>query len=124
MPEPMTTAGSTSLTVLFVAACGPMAGPYAVIVFAALAGSLWSLLAARTAGRPEGFWLLLRCTGTSVVLASLGATLMERVLGIPSIELLAPVALFIAAMGDGWRPVFAGVAAAVGAAVSKGERHD
>lgn len=120
MPEPMTTAGGTSLTVLFVAALGPMAGPYAVIVFAALAGSLWSLSAARTSGGTEGVWLLLRCTGTSVVLTSLGATLMERALGIPSIELLAPVALFIAAMGDGWRPVFAGVGAAVSAAVGKG----
>ena len=36
-----TAAGGASLTVIFVALLGPMAGPYVLIVFAAVAGAMW-----------------------------------------------------------------------------------
>lgn len=105
-----TAAGGASLTVIFVALLGPMAGPYVLIVFAAVAGAMWPLSAARTDTRWQGFWLLLRCTATALVLTGLFAGILERTWGLPISEGLAPVALFIGAMGDGWRPVFASLA--------------
>ena len=49
MAEPtVTTAGSVSLTVLFVSLLGPLAGPYVLIVLASIAGSMWPLSAAQT----------------------------------------------------------------------------
>ena len=111
MAEPtITTAGSVSLTVLFVALLGPMAGPYILIALAALAGALWPLSASTASTRAEGVWLLLRCALTALVLTSVIAGLIERLWGVPVNEGLAPVALLIGAMGNGWRPVFSGVA--------------
>lgn len=121
MPEPTTTtAASVSLTVIFVALLGPLAGPYILIALASMAGSLWPLSAARTEGRAAGAWLLLRCTLTAIVLTSLIASLVERIWAIPISEGLAPVALCIGAMGNGWRPVFSGIAAAVKATAGQG----
>ena len=111
MAEPtITTAGSVSLTVLFVALLGPMAGPYILIALAALAGALWPLSASPTSSRVEGAWLLLRCALTALVLTGLIAGLVERVWSVPVNEGLAPVALLIGAMGNGWRPVFSALA--------------
>ena len=111
MAEPtITTAGSVSLTVLFVALLGPMAGPYILIALAALAGALWPLSASTASTRTEGVWLLLRCALTALVLTGVIAGLIERLWGVPVNEGLAPVALLIGAMGNGWRPVFSGVA--------------
>lgn len=107
MAEPaVTTAGGVSLTVLFVALLGPMAGPYVLIALSAVAGSMWPLSAAKTASRTEGAWLLLRCTLTALVFTSVIAGIVERTWGLPVSEGLAPVALVIGAMGNGWRPVF------------------
>ena len=117
-----TAAGGASLTVIFVALLGPMAGPYVLIVFAAVAGAMWPLSAARTDTRWQGFWLLLRCTATALVLTSVIAGLIERMWGLPVSEGLAPVALVIGAMGNGWRPVFVAVGAIVQGVVAKGGR--
>lgn len=69
MAEPTSTAaGGISLAALSVAMLGPLAGPYALIVFAALAGALWPLSSAEPMTRKAGAWLLLRCTLTSVAL--------------------------------------------------------
>lgn len=105
MAEPSTSAG-ISLTVLSVALLGPMAGPYALIVFAGLAGAMWPLSASNTATRLAGAWLLLRCTLTAIVLTGFLAAIIERAWGMPVGESLAPVALAIGALGNGWRPVF------------------
>lgn len=105
MPEPSTSAG-VSLTVIAVALLGPMAGPYALIAFASLAGAMWPLSATRTESSREGAWLLLRCTLTATVLTVFLASLLERVWAIPANETLGPVALLIGALGNGWRPVF------------------
>ncbi len=114
MAEPTTTtAGGISLTVLFIALLGPLAGPYILITLAALAGALWPLSASPTSSRVEGAWLLLRCALTALVLTGLIAGLIERVWAVPVNEGLAPVALFIGAMGNGWRPVFSAFAVVV-----------
>lgn len=121
-----TTAGSITLTVVFVALFGPLAGPYALIVFAALAGALWPLSAKATATRTEGAWLLLRCTLTAVILTVFAASLLDRLWGVPVNEGLAPVALLIGALGNGWRPVFDAFGSAMGALAGKlgGGRND
>jgi len=102
-----TSSVNISLTVISVATLGPLAGPYALIVFAALAGALWPLSSAETPTRRAGAWLLLRCTLTAVVMTVFLARLAEASWGIPVHESLAPVALLIGAMGNGWRAVFA-----------------
>lgn len=106
MAEPTATSAGVSLTVLSVALLGPTLGPYALIAFAALAGALWPLSAMSTATRIDGARLLLRCTLTAILLTVFLASIIERVWGMPVNESLAPVALMIGAMGNGWRPVF------------------
>lgn len=90
-----------------------MAGPYALIVFAALAGALWPLSAATTMTRASGAWLLLRCTLTAVALTEVVSLVVQTHWAIPAKESLSPVAFFIGALGNGWRPVFDGVGAAI-----------
>lgn len=106
MAEPTATGAGISLTVLSVAALGPVLGPYALIAFAALAGALWPLSTADTSTTAAGAWLLLRCTLTAVVLTFFIAQIAERMWGFPVNESLAPVALLIGALGNGWQPVF------------------
>ncbi len=118
MPEPTSTSG-ISLAAVSIALLGPMAGPYALIVFAALAGALWPLSAADTMTRSAGAWLLLRCTLTAVVLTSALSLVLQSQWHIPANETLAPVAFAIGALGNGWRPVFEAVGAALQAVVSR-----
>jgi hypothetical protein len=108
------------LATLAVALLGPFAGPYTLIVFCALAGALWPLSAAVTLTRAAGGWLLLRCTLTAVVLTSAISALLQKQWGIPLSEALAPVAFAIGALGNGWRPVFEAVGAALQAVLSRG----
>lgn len=112
MPEPTSTSG-LSLAAIAIALLGPMAGPYVLIVFAAMSGALWPLSVADTASRASGAWLLLRCTLTAVALTSALAALVQHQWQIPAIEAFAPVAFFIGALGNGWRPVFGALAGAL-----------
>lgn len=118
MPEPTSTSG-ISLAAVSIALLGPMAGPYALIVFAALAGALWPLSAADTMTRSAGAWLLLRCTLTAVVLTSALSLVLQNQWQIPANETLAPVAFAIGALGNGWRPVFEAVGSALQAALAR-----
>ncbi|HLO65040.1 MAG TPA: hypothetical protein VK165_18930 [Azonexus sp.] len=116
MAEPSTSAG-VSLTVIAVALLGPMFGPYALIVFAALAGAMWPLSAARTESMRDGAWLLMRCTLTAVVLTVFLANLLERFWEIPKLETLGPVAFLIGGLGNGWRPVLDSIGEVLNAVV-------
>ena len=118
MAEPSTSAG-VSLTFLAVALLGPMAGPYAVIVFSALAGSMWPLSSSQTLSRVAGASMVFRCTVTAVVLTGLLAALLEKAFGVRAVEWFGPVALLIGAMGNGWRPVFTAVGDALRTAIGK-----
>ena len=123
MADP-TAASGISLTVIAVALLGPLAGPYALIVFSALAGALWPLSASATQTRIDGAWLLLRCTLTAILLTVFIAQGLDKFWEIPATEALAPVALIIGAMGNGWRPVFAAIGAAISAVIGKaGDRN-
>ena len=115
MPEPTSTSAGISLAALFVAILGPMAGPYALIVFAALAGALWPLSASETTTRMSGAWLVLRCTLTAVALTGVLSVLIQTHWSIPAVEALAPVAFLIGALGNGWRPVFGAIGSALAA---------
>lgn len=118
MPEPTSTSG-LSLAAVSIALLGPMAGPYALIVFAALAGALWPLSASETISKAAGAKLLLRCTLTAVALTSALALVLQSKWQIPATEALSPVAFLIGALGNGWRPVFDAVGAALSGAVAR-----
>lgn len=118
MPATTSSAG-ISLTVLSVAVLGPTLGPYALIVFAALAGALWPLSAADTPSKVAGAWFMLRCTLTAVLLTASLASMIELAWGYSAMEALAPVAFLIGALGNGWRPVFAAVGSALLALVGR-----
>jgi len=116
MAEPSTSAG-VSLTFLAVALLGPMAGPYAVIVFSALAGSMWPLSSSQTLSRIAGAGMVLRCTLTAIILTSLLAALLEKAFGVRSLEWFGPVAMTIGALGNGWKPVFNAIGSALKTAI-------
>lgn len=123
MAEPIASAaGGASLAVLFVSILGPTAGPQVLIVAAAVTGAMWPLSAADTDNWIDGLWLLLRCTLTALVLTGLAAGVLERQWDVPVSEGLAPVALVIGAMGNGWRSVASAVGQFAAAFVGRGGR--
>ncbi len=107
MAEPTSSSGGAGLAVALVAMLGPVAGEYAAILFAALAGALWPLSATATITRRAGAWMLLRLVATSVALTGVAAWAANQHLGIPVSTALAPVSFAIAAMGDRWRDMIA-----------------
>jgi len=117
MAEPTTSAAGISIVALAIALLGPLAGPYALIFFAALAGSLWPLSAAATATRVDGAWLVLRCTLTSVVLTGGAAAWLQSEYKIQVDESIGPVAFAFGALGNGWRTVIDALADALSSAL-------
>lgn len=113
MTEP-TLPAAVGIVALGVALLGPQAGPYAVIVLSALAGSLWALAQAPTATRGAGALLLLRLVLSAVVLTSGVAWLLESQYQWPAHHLLSPVAFVIGMGGDRWRSLIDAIVAAVG----------
>lgn len=118
MAEP-TASTAFGLTAISVALLGPLAGPYALIAFAALSGAMWPLSATETTTKLAGAWLLIRCTLTALVLTAFLSDIVARWLGEQPLETLAPVAFAIGALGNGWRPVFDAVGAALSALVGR-----
>lgn len=107
MAEPSTS--TLSITALAIALLGPLAGPYALIVFAALAGALWPLSTMPTVTRTQGAIFLVRVVLTSVTLTGGAAYWIETHYQVPAAQSFAYVAFGIGAMGNGWRPVLAGL---------------
>lgn len=105
MVEPTSTSTFT-LAALAIALAGPLFGPHALILFAALAGSLWAISAVPAASRMASAWVLIRCTTLSVAITGAISYWLASQYGLPALELLAPVAFFCAALGNGWRSVF------------------
>lgn len=120
MAEPTSTSATAfGLTALSVSLLGPLAGPYALIAFAALSGAMWPLSAAETTTKMAGAWLLIRCTLTALLLTAFLSGLLERWVGVQPVESLAPVAFAIGALGNGWRPVFDAVGSALSALIGR-----
>ena len=63
-------------------------------------------MAAKTDSKGAGAWLLFRCTMTSLVLSGFASSWLSAHYGWQALELIAPVSFFVAAMGNGWQPVF------------------
>jgi hypothetical protein len=117
MAEPSTS--SISITALAIAVLGPMMGPYALIVFAALAGALWPLSTMPTVTRMQGAAFLVRVVALAVVLTGTAAYWIETKYKVPAVESVALVAFCIGAMGNGWRPVLQGLRGALVNLVSR-----
>lgn len=105
MAEP-TTVGGISITALLIALIGPLAGQYAVIVMAALAGALWPLSTMELESRKSGAAFLARIVFSAVFLSGSAAWYLETSYAIPAAHGMAVVAFLIGAMGNGWSPVF------------------
>lgn len=101
MAEPTSTS-SAGIVAVSIALLGPIAGEYAVIVFSALAGSLWALSRETTLTRWDGAVLVFRLVLTAGTLASFFVWLLEHYYQWPSHQMLAPVAFGIGAVGNGW----------------------
>lgn len=101
MSEPSSVA-QAGLVAIAIALFGPLAGQYAVIVLAALAGALWALSEAKTRGVGSAM-LLVRLILTALVLAGAPTWWLEMHYDLPAHQILAPVAFLIAAVGDRWR---------------------
>lgn len=101
MAEP-TSSSSVGIVAIAVALLGPMAGEYAVVVLAALAGSLWALSRETTLTRADGAWLVFRLVLTAVALTGFFVWLLEHYYAWPAHQLLSPLAFAIGAVGNGW----------------------
>lgn len=112
-------ASSFSLAALAIAAAGPLFGPFALIVFAALSGGLWAVAASHEASRMASAWTLLRCTLLSVVITGGLSTWLQSMYQIPAMELLAPVAFGAAALGEKWQSVFESAVDAIRGAIAR-----
>lgn len=106
MPEPIqSTVAGVSLMTLAVTLCGPLAGPYIVIVLGSIAGGLWALSSATLQTRTQGAWLMLRCIFTAVVLTAVIAGVIGSRYGIQVSESYAVVAFFIGMLGNRWQDI-------------------
>lgn len=111
MAEP--SSSTLSLTVLAIALLGPAAGPYALIVAMALIGAMWPLSTMPTISRAAGAMFLIRVVGMAVAITAGAAYWLETRYNLPAKETFAVIAFAIGAMGNGWRPVLAGLRNAV-----------
>lgn len=118
MAEPTSTS-SISLAAIAIALLGPAAGPYALIVFASLAGSLFQLSSSPTESKAAGAFLLLRSTLVAVALTGLIAYVLFSQWQIPVNESVGAVAFLIGALGNGWRPIFASLSKGLTVLASK-----
>lgn len=113
MSEPTSTT-ALGLVVVATALLGPAAGPYAVIVLSALAGSLWALSKQQTPTRLSGALLILRLMMTAVALTGAAAWWLDTHYEIPAHQILGPIAFAIGALGDRWGPVLDAIGARLG----------
>jgi hypothetical protein len=102
----------------FVALFGPLFGFYAMIVFCALAGSLWPL-SNRNGDSGNSALFVLRLVLTATVLTSVIALYVESQWGYRSNLGAAPIAFAIGAIGDNWLVFINKVVERVGALVDR-----
>jgi hypothetical protein len=106
MAEPISTSTtSVGLLGVFVFLFGPLAGEWALIIFAALAGSMWSVGRVATQTKSESAWLLVKLVLAAVIFTGGAATLLEAKLGWPARQALAPAAYLIGFVGDRWASI-------------------
>lgn len=104
----VTSTTSVSLAAVLSHWLGPQYGPYAAILFAAMAGAIWGVSAIPTVTRLEGAGRFIRFTITAVVLVGGGTALAAGYLDTTfesPVELSILVAFGIAAVGDRWTEI-------------------
>lgn len=104
MPEPTTSTG-VGLTAGLIALLGPLAGEYATILFASLAGAMWAMARRPASTRLDAALFLVRVVGAAFVFASLLAWGATALFGVPATHALATAAFFVGAVGDRWQSV-------------------
>ena len=98
MAEPTSTT-SIGLLGLFVSLAGPLAGPYAFILFGATLGAATALTRHEPANTLAGILYLVRIGGTALLFTATGTLLLESVLpSVPTEHVMGGVAYLI-----GWR---------------------
>ena len=125
MAEPNTSGGS--LGALAVAAVGPVAGPYALIIAGAVIGSLWPLsnmeLESRAQKR-QGAFFMIRIVSLAVLVTSAGAYWVHDKIGLPVYDAMAIVSGIIGAIGDGWSRLIAAARDGLVAIFTRGGKSD
>lgn len=116
MPEPASTTGGITLTVLFAAVLGPFFGQYALIVMMSLLGAMWPLAVMPGLSARAGAFFLFRVASTAIALTTAGAWYLESHYGVPVAHGMSIVAFVIGAFGNGWQPVFGALRAGAASA--------
>ena len=119
MTEPVAPV-AVGIVALSVALAGPLAGPYFVILLAALAGALWALAAEPTANRADAALLVFRLMLTATVLAGGLAWWLEHVYQWPAHQVLAPAAFIVGMGGNRWRALIDAVIKMVASRIGGG----
>ena len=101
MAEPTSTSAA-GIAALFAAMLGPTFGPYAVIIWASLAGAMWPLAKRKTASRFEATTFVLRVVATATIVTMPLAFVAETKFGVPAHHALGLVALGVGMAGDEW----------------------
>lgn len=120
MTEPIAPA-AVGIVALAVAVLGPLAGPYVVIMLAALAGALWALASEPTASRADAGLLVFRLMLTATVLAGGLAWWLEDVYKWPAHQVLAPTAFVVGMGGNRWRALIDAVIKMVAGRIGAGK---
>lgn len=119
MAEPTTSTGA-GLTAALIALLGPLAGEYAAILFASLAGAMWAMARRPASTRMDAALFLARVVGAAFVFASLLAWAATSMFGVPATHALAVAAFFVGAVGDRWQGVIGDLLARV-RGIARGE---
>lgn len=114
-------APSFTLLALFIAWLGPIVGPYALIIFAAVAGSGLALTVEKPTSRLEGLKFVALSTLVTLLLTGPLAWLVEKYTTVPANVALIPVAIVLSAARSRLLPLIHSaldaIAAAAGAAL-------
>ncbi len=107
MAEPNTS--GASVVALLIAAMGPIAGQYSLIVMAALAGAMWPLSTMPHATKRQGAFFLLRIVSTAILCTGTIAWLLAEHFNLPAYESMSVASFGIGALGNGWGNIFKGL---------------
>ncbi len=107
MAEPNTS--GASVVALAIAAIGPTAGPYSLIVMASLAGAMWPLSTMPHTTKTAGAFFLLRIVTTAILCTGTVSWFLAAHFDLPIYESMSVAAFGIGALGNGWGKVFRGL---------------
>jgi hypothetical protein len=92
--------GAFIVTSAFIALLGPVLGPFALLLFGAVAGSMLAMGKAASMSRWDGFWFVMVGIVISLSLTGLAVWAVERWTAIPGNLVLVPIAFALSAGRD------------------------